>query len=317
VSGYKAAATEGSGEARTDSMSRRSTFLTIITVAAVAAGAFFGLRHQPVRRSAREPLNSREATVEGSADAVLPVNLMAGTDDATCATSPDELKRWRASGDILITDVRPRSEFERIRIPGSVNFPVRELKTKLYLRERRLLLVDRGYRLHELTAACRSMRERGFHGVRVLSGGLEAWRRHLGPLAGDGLAEAALDRVGPEVLESGLHHGDWVVVDVTDARSATELFQPVTHVPFDGGGLHFVSRINEAITTDGEARVRFVVLVDRDGKRYEVIKQAIGGGWPEFLYFLDGGIEAYRAERANHEAMLAAAVRPACRECGR
>jgi rhodanese-related sulfurtransferase len=291
--------------------------LTIISVAAAAAGAFFILRHQPALWSINEPMNGRKVTVEESAAVVWPRNLIARIDDTTCAISPNEVKAWRVSGDLLVAELRPSSEFERIRIPGSVNLPVRELRTKLYLRERRLLLVDRGYRLHELTAACRSIRESGFNGVRVLWGGLEAWRGHVGPLAGDGLAEAALNRAGPEALESGLYHGDWVVIDVSETRgAATEQFGTVTHVPFNGG-LHFASRLSNAIAAAGDARARFVVLVDRDGTRYEAIKRAIGRGWPEYLYFLDGGIEAYRAARANHEAMLAAAGRPACRGCGR
>jgi rhodanese-related sulfurtransferase len=300
-----------------DSMTRGNRSLLIVSLAGLGAAVAVALRHQAEHRGTPEPSGAREATVDEPAGVVWPVNLIAGTDDAACAISPDELKAWRASGDLLVADLRPSREFEGIRIPGSVNFPVRELKTKLYLRERRLLLVDRGYRGPELEAACRNMRDSGFHTVRVLAGGLEAWRRHIGPLAGEGLAEAALYRVGPEILEGGLRHGEWVVIDVTDAGSATELFRPVTHVPFNGGGGHFVSRLRQAITTDGDARTRFVVLVDRDGKRYEAIKQAIGRGWPEFLYFLDGGLEAYRAERANHEAMLAAAMHPACRECGR
>jgi rhodanese-related sulfurtransferase len=300
-------------------MVNRSRFLTIISLAAVAAAALFGLRHQPALWSINEPMNGRKVTVEESVNVVWPVNLIAGTDDAACAISPDELKRWRASGDILITDVRPSSEFERIRIPGSVNFPVRELKTKPYLKARRLALVDRGYHGRQLAADCSTLRDEGFNQVRVLAGGLEAWRRHLGPLVGDGVAEAALDRVGSAVLESGLHHGDWVVIDVSETSPgpATEQLGTVIHVPFNGGGTRFVSRLSKAIAANGGQRARFVVLVDRDSKRYEAIKQAIGRGWPEYLYFLDGGIEAYRAQRANHMAMLAAAVHPACRECAR
>lgn len=285
-------------------------------LAGVIAGAFLALRHQPVLRSINEPATGGKGTVEESADVVWPANLIAGTEDAACAISPAELKAWRASGDLLVVDVRPTREFERIRIPGSVNFPVRELSTKVYLREKRLLLVDRGYRGRELAAACGNLRDSGFHTVRVLAGGLEAWRHHIGPLAGEGLAEASLYRVGPEMLEGGLRHGDWVVIDITDAGSAAELFRPVTHVPFNGDGARFLSRLSRAVAMNGDLRARFIVLVDRDGKRYEAIKQAIGRGWPEFLYFLDGGLDAYRAEHTKYEAMLAA-VHPACRGCGR
>ena len=108
---------------------------------------------------------------------------------------------------------------------------MRELKTKLYLRERRLLLVDHGYRGRELAAACRSMRDSGFHTVRVLPGGLEAWRRHIGPLAGEGLAEAALDRVGSAALESGLYHGDWVVIDVSESPASSSTTTPCCGPP--------------------------------------------------------------------------------------
>jgi rhodanese-related sulfurtransferase len=298
-------------------MVRRDRVATILGVVVVAAATFV-LLHQLMPRSIKAPPSSQVSEAERSPKTASPVRIAAGADGATCTISPDEIRSWGPREDLLVVDLRPRGEFERIRIPGSVNIPKGELKTKRYLGEKHLLLVDRGYRVRELDALCRSLCDRGFHSVRVLTGGLEAWRTQVGPLVGDGFAEAALDRVSPEDFESGLHWGDWTVIDVSETGGAiTEQLGTAIDVPFKSGGAPFASRLSEAIAADAVHHGRFVVLVDRDGKQYAAIKQALSHRWPEFLYFLDGGLRAYGAARANHAAMLAAAAHPPCRECAR
>ena len=289
---------------------RQAVTRVLLTAGVLAAGAVAGvvaLPNQAARPGTPTP-DVPQVAVAGLPDGGWPVGAVAGADETACAITRDELEAWRASRELLVVDVRPSREFERVRIPGSVNFPLRELRTKLYLKDRRLLLVDRGYRGRELVAACRSMRASGFRSVRVLPGGLEAWRSGLGPLAGEGFTAAALDRVGPAALESGLRRDEWLVVDVTDAGAATELFRTANHVPFDGG-VRFVSRLGKAMAADGDAPGRLVVLVDGDEKRHEAIKQAIGREWPEYLYFLDGGREAYQQYRAQQEKIISSTAR--------
>jgi len=295
---------------------RLSVSCGVLIVAAVGLGAFW---HQWPHVRSTEPQGASDTAVsvppypDGAADSV------GSVEETNCFISRDELKAWRSARDFLAVDLRPRPEFERVYIPGAVNIPLRELRTKPYLKARRLLLVDRGYHGRQLAADCRTLRDEGFNQVRVLAGGLEAWRRKVGPLAGDGLAEAALDRVSAAVFDTGLQHGDWVVVDVSDAprRSDAELIQAAAHVPYGNGGARFASRLRNVVDVSGAGPRRPVLLVDADGRRYAAITHAMGVDWPEFVYVLDGGLEAYRAERANHEAMLAAAVQPACRECAR
>ena len=46
---------------------------------------------------------------------------------------------------IVLVDVRGRKEFNRFRIPGSINIPLHFIKTKTFLRTKSLVLVNEGY----------------------------------------------------------------------------------------------------------------------------------------------------------------------------
>jgi len=298
-------------------MMRRDRFTMLLSLVGVAAGASIVFLHQPPPRSSREvPSSSREPEVSWSAETARPVNLAADPDDAACAISADEIKAWHPSGDFLVVDSRPRREFERIRIPGSVNFPVSDLKTKLYLKERQLLLVDRGYLGHEAMAACRALRDAGFGRLRVLVGGLEAWRQHLGALAGERLAEAALDRIPPRAFDAGLRRGKWIVVDVSDApeTSGGELSSAVAHVPFGKDGSGFATRLRTAVAAQSGQADPVVVIVDRDGARYPAIDRVLGADRPGSLYFLEGGLDDYHRYRTQQQAMLARAIVAGCEQ---
>ena len=106
-----------------DSMTRGNRSLLIVSLAGVGAVVAGALQYQVGQRGTPEPIGAREATVDEPAGVVWPVSLNAGTDDAACAISADELKAWRASGDLLVADLRPSSEFEGIRIPGRSTSP--------------------------------------------------------------------------------------------------------------------------------------------------------------------------------------------------
>jgi rhodanese-related sulfurtransferase len=87
------------------------------------------------------------------------------------------LADWEALGsaDALILDVRSAGEFAQSHIPGSVNIPLEELRTRTdeLPRDRPCWLVcGVGQRAYY---ASRALLQRGFD-VRILSGGMRTYR---------------------------------------------------------------------------------------------------------------------------------------------
>jgi len=242
------------------------------------------------------------------------------TADSSYLLDPAGLAAWQDAADLMVVDVRRVDDFLRVRIPGSVNLPLHAVKTKAFLKERKILLVGEAYANEEMEKTCAMLREEGFSSVRFLDGGLNGWSVTGRHLAGDQLAAQRLRRLSPQEFERVVRNPEWLVVDVSSTGSSGDGDpEPASlSIPFTGGSKQFEEQLRRAAEAH---RARFgrvyVLLADRDASRQPQLERAMASLAIEHLYSLDGGLEAYRAERAKHKAMLAAAGRPACRECGR
>ncbi len=105
--------------------------------------------------------------------------LSACSSNAASSISPQELDNLIRSGNpFVILDVRTTNEFSRGHIPGAVNIPHRELKTRLGELA--------AHKSGEIVLHCRSGRraaiaekilgEAGFSHIRILEGQIRAWQ---------------------------------------------------------------------------------------------------------------------------------------------
>src|SRR5262249_28203958 len=96
-----------------------------------------------------------------------------------------ELMSRLHSGEVLILDVRPEDEFALGHLPGAVNMPLRELKTRLpkMKRAREIIAYCRGPYCVLSYEAVAALRRRGFE-ARRLEDGLPQWRAAGLPVVG-------------------------------------------------------------------------------------------------------------------------------------
>ncbi|GAB6053406.1 rhodanese-like domain-containing protein [Magnetospira thiophila] len=100
-----------------------------------------------------------------------------------------ELKSKLDQGeDVVVIDVRTPREFAEGRVPGAVNLPLGDLRTRL------TKLGDSlgAYKDHPVYAICRTdnrsanaartLKKAGFANLKVVSGGVSAWTRSKYPL---------------------------------------------------------------------------------------------------------------------------------------
>jgi rhodanese-related sulfurtransferase len=81
----------------------------------------------------------------------------------------------------LLVDVRGEESFKKIHIPDSINVPLHFIKTKGYLKNIHVILVNRGYEQNRLLHQAELLNKKGFE-IVVLSGGLAAWSQLGGKL---------------------------------------------------------------------------------------------------------------------------------------
>ena len=88
----------------------------------------------------------------------------------------DDLRRLLKSGDAVLLDVRPGTEFEHGHIDGAISIPIDELEDRLddLPKSKRIIAYCRGSYCLFADEAVTLLRERGFNAVR-LEGGWPEW----------------------------------------------------------------------------------------------------------------------------------------------
>ena len=145
------------------------------------------------------------------------------------------MQRLQEQQDLFLVDVREERQFAQVRIPGSLNIPLFAVKTKSFLKTKAVVLVDEGYRPHQLEETCDQLTQAGFE-AQFLFGGLNAWRTrsakeslqrsakeslqrsahvHVLPLQGDVFAQKALNRMPPQALFAEQDGKHWLLLDVS------------------------------------------------------------------------------------------------------
>jgi rhodanese-related sulfurtransferase len=103
--------------------------------------------------------------------------------------SSQELMRERSMSEQsrpTVINVLPRSAFQDCRIAGSINIPVHELakKTKNWSRSVRLVVYCANDQCPLAKLAQQELLELGFSDVRILSGGMQGWKKAQLPTVG-------------------------------------------------------------------------------------------------------------------------------------
>ena len=116
--------------------------------------------------------------------------------DARCLLSTSELARDKALSEWTWVDVRRPDLAEADAQPGALRLSPELLRSKAFLKTRRVLLVGDGHAQAALLSQCRRLKDEGFKQVRVLNGGWPQWRH-----------QQALQATTQSGAQSGAHSG--------------------------------------------------------------------------------------------------------------
>ena len=140
--------------------------------------------------------------------------------------SASEIKKL--SPGALIVDLRHENQFEKYSIPGSLNIPYFSLKTKSFMSDRQVVLIDDGFEGDSLYTQCEELARYGFSDVNILVNGIYAWIRS-NHFSGKNVAGKDIVRssaMPPEIIE-GLDSQDILIINqsAADNGAVSELFQ--------------------------------------------------------------------------------------------
>ena len=109
----------------------------------------------------------------------IPAELLTATskrrNPAFAISAESVLQKLREKQEIILIDVRKKVEFEKFRIPGSINIPVFAIETKAFLKSTPLVIVNEGYNYGELEQECERLMGRASAAGPVV-GSLCTWK---------------------------------------------------------------------------------------------------------------------------------------------
>ncbi|MCK4823253.1 rhodanese-like domain-containing protein, partial [bacterium] len=194
-----------------------------------------------------------------------------------------------------LVDVRNRDDFKKSSIPGSINIPLFAIKTKAFLKSKSLILINEGYNYCQLERECERLRKSGFS-VWLLNGGLNYWRKKGAPLMGDPFAQKELNKIPPAVFFAEKDYENWIVIDVSPSKhsEACFLIPRTIFIPYENNEKKFISTFKKTVAQHKDNAFISALLFTEKGVLYDKIEKVIKKTDSKPVFFLKGGIEAYR-----------------------
>lgn len=205
------------------------------------------------------------------------------------------LERLKHGEELFLVDVRARKEYEICRIPNSINVPLFSIKTKVFLKSKPLILINEGYNYSQLESECDSLRKDGYK-ARILIGGMHYWRQHGVSLEGNVFVQRALNRVPPRFFFFEKNYDDWLFIDITDPKNsrASSLIPNSIPIPYLNNAPEFIKVFKEILTLQNNNQNRWILVFDENGEEYDRIERSLNESGLRKVFFLKGGMEAYR-----------------------
>lgn len=199
-----------------------------------------------------------------------------------------------------IVDVRPENQYRLGRIPGSVNLPLYMVKGKTFLKQKRVVLVGRGFEEQILLQEANRLRTMGFSAPCVLEGGFRLWQMQGGKLEGDHPSASVLALIeSMEFLRAQIQPG-WVVINLGSKEDLADWPFGWPVVTISALENDFKAKLAKAIQEDPLAKR--MVLIAPKSESYAAFDSVVGGlGMP--VFYLKGGWLAYRESLAMATAM--------------
>ena len=223
----------------------------------------------------------------------------AGPDPALLTPAAALMQMRKKKAQVFLVDIRPKKEFSAFKIPGSLNIPAALIKTKAFLKTGRVILVHQGVSHNVPAGIARDLNTKGFN-ASVLLGGLASWQHKGGELVGNPFALKTLNTVSCRTFFSGMHHEDWIVINLSQTPSLQSIIPmaivPETNksTPPDSVSLASLPALQQLKDTTS------IIIADDTGRDYARIIQQLPAPYRHKAFGLTGGIPAFQNFLTTH-----------------
>jgi rhodanese-related sulfurtransferase len=208
---------------------------------------------------------------------------------------PEELlKPTTPKDEIILIDVRAKEDYEKIRIPNSLNIPLFAIKTKNFLKSKQIVLLNEGHNYEALEKECFRLKVLGFS-AKILNGGLCLWRSRGGEFAGDVSALNEINQIPAKDFFVEKNYQNWKVVNAAYVISsdAQFLIPSAMHIPFKNEK-QFISALEKKLEKEHISPYQGLILFNENGSDYPTIEKAVQKTRNENVFFLKKGLAGYK-----------------------
>ncbi|MBF0227162.1 MAG: rhodanese-like domain-containing protein [Desulfobacterales bacterium] len=206
---------------------------------------------------------------------------------------------------IILIDVRDSSSFNEFRIPESINIPIYFIKTKNFLKSKKIVLVDNGYGYHYLDEECRNLQKSGFQ-VSILKGGIYEWVEKKAPIIGNMAITSELNKIPSNIFFEEKDFNSWIVINISEnaSENSKKLFPDSIHIPLSNDLKNWANQLMDTIKAYNNNPFLSCVLFNDTGNDYEKVEKIVSEKNIKNLFYLKGGLKDYTTFLENIKMSL-------------
>ena len=229
-----------------------------------------------------------------------PINVSIKQYDASFAVTPKVVfYKLKYKKGVTLIDIRSPQDFERLRIPGSMNIPLHFIKTKTFLKATTIVLIHAGFSYSRLISECRRLKALGFK-ISILDGGLSVWHRKGGWLVVDLLALNEMRTISPREFLPESRYRNVFLIDISPDQTA-ESIRILPHAVHLPNLIHSSSSQNsfqQMIKARKNQPFQSIMVFSSTGEGYAETKRMMDRKRIN-AFFLQGGLAAYNQYLEN------------------
>jgi rhodanese-related sulfurtransferase len=201
-----------------------------------------------------------------------------------------------------LIDVRSENEYEKSHIPGSLNVPggqaVQRADDFVAVKNGRIIFVSN--QSARAVMAAYWYRQMGFRDVKVLQGGLEAWRDRGGPVKSGGSQNELLGFAAAKKVARMLVAGEASSLLQSSSTSVLHVGSSADFAAAHLPGSKWISRgwLELKLTSLWTDKAQPIVLSCRDGQSSILAARTLAEMGYKEIFVLDGGVQMW--ERAGY-----------------
>lgn len=225
--------------------------------------------------------------------------------DSSCLVPVEKVfPQWKR-GSVLIVDVRKPELFQQHQISGSINLPLYEIKYKKNLKNRNIVLANKGLTQRYLLKECSQLKAKGFNYISVLKGGLNEWSDHGFPLNSKAGSVAEFDEISPYEYFNAAPETEWIYIDLDHSSAEIRSLISEARILEYNGDLSAFKVNHRKLNSIGiSGRTTRFLMVDRNGKNYQKYRRLFSDLVIKDIFFLSGGITELQRYMHKHAALI-------------